>query len=128
MDTSIFLFKFWGWYCIIFFFILSINPKRSKQIVADLKDEKFLIIISLLAVIIGLTNILFHNVWEANAKVIITLFGWSALLKGIMLFAYPKYAIKWFDKSSQKLIQVMYMLLFFIGMFLLNEAYKIVPY
>jgi len=128
METSIFLFKFWGWYCITFFFILSINPKRIKQIIDDLKNEKFLILISLVAIIIGLLNVLFHNIWESNSKIIITLFGWSALLKGIMLFAYPKIAIRWIEHTSLKLIQVMYMFLFFIGLFLLNEAYKIVPY
>ena len=44
MDVSIFLAKFWGWYLIIFFLILSFNPKRSRQIFNDLKDEKFLIL------------------------------------------------------------------------------------
>ncbi len=44
MNHSIFLAKFWGWYLIIFFLILSFNPKRIQQIFNDLKDEKFLII------------------------------------------------------------------------------------
>ena len=41
MDNSIFLAKFWGWYLIIFFFILSLKPKRIKQIFNDLKDQNF---------------------------------------------------------------------------------------
>ena len=40
MDNSIFLAKFWGWYLIIFFFILSFNPKRIKQIFNDLKESE----------------------------------------------------------------------------------------
>ena len=64
MDNSIFLAKFWGWYLIIFFVILSLNPKRIKQIFNDLRDEKFLIVTSFMAIIVGLLNILFHNIWE----------------------------------------------------------------
>ncbi len=86
METSFFLAKFWGWYFIIIFFILSLNPKRVKEILNDLKDEKFLIIGSFLAVIIGLLNILFHNIWELSWRLIITLIGWVSLLKGMFLF------------------------------------------
>ncbi|MGG6230063.1 hypothetical protein [Tenacibaculum sp. SDUM215027] len=128
MDISVFLLKFWGWYCIIFFFVLSFNPKRVKQIVDNLKDARFLIIISLFAVIIGLLNVLAHNIWEANSKLLVTLFGWLALIKGIILFTFPKQTIKLLKQSNIKFIQAIYLLLFFLGMFLLNEAYGIVPF
>lgn len=110
------------------FFILSVNPKRIKQIVNDLKDERFLILISLLAIILGLLNVLFHNVWEANVSIVITLFGWFSLIKGGVLFAYPKHIIPWFENITVRFIQVMYVLLFLLGVFLLNEAYGIVPF
>ena len=125
MENSIFLAKFWGWYLIIFFFILSFNPKRIKQIFEDLKDEKFLIISSLIAIIVGLLNILFHNIWEPNYKLIITLIGWTSLFIGLSLFILPKQTVSWLKFINIKLVQVIYMLLFFIGLFLLNVAYNI---
>lgn len=128
MDTSIFLLKFWGWYCVIFFFILSFNPKRIKQIVEDLQDQKFTILIAFLAIIIGLLNILFHNIWEANISLIVTLFGWLALIKGIMLFTFPESTTKGITKMNLKFVQAMYILVFLIGVVLLNEAYGIVPF
>jgi len=128
MENSIFLAKFWGWYLIIFFFILSYNPKRIKQIFEDLKDEKFLIISSLVAIIIGLLNILFHNIWEPNYKLIITLIGWTSLFIGLSLFVLPKQTVSWLKFINVKLVQVIYMLLFFIGLFLLNVAYNVLPY
>ncbi|TJY35775.1 hypothetical protein [Pontimicrobium aquaticum] len=128
MENSIFLAKFWGWYLIIFFFILSFNPKRIKQIFEDLKDEKFLIISSLVAIIVGLLNILFHNIWEPNYKLIITLIGWTSLFIGLSLFILPKQTISWLKFINIKLVQVIYMLLFFIGLFLLNVAYNILTY
>ncbi|WP_299124346.1 hypothetical protein [uncultured Winogradskyella sp.] len=126
MDNSIFLAKFWGWYLIIFFLILSLNPKRIKQIFDDLKDQKFLILSALIAVIVGLLNIVFHNIWEPNYKLIITLIGWSSLFIGLALFVLPKRTVSWLEFVNIKLVQVIYMLLFFIGVYLLNTAYGIV--
>ncbi|WP_179006723.1 hypothetical protein [Winogradskyella forsetii] len=127
MDNSIFLAKFWGWYLIIFFLILSLNPKRIKQIFNDLKDEKFLIIFSFIAIIIGLLNILFHNIWEPNYKIIITLIGWASLFLGLALFMFPKQTVKWLIITNIKMVQVIYTLLFLVGIYLLNVVYGIVP-
>ncbi|WP_225034636.1 hypothetical protein [Winogradskyella sp. SM1960] len=127
MDSSIFLTKFWGWYLIIFFLILSLNPKRIKQVFNDLKDQKFLIIFSFIAIIVGLLNILFHNIWEPNHKLIITLIGWFSLFFGLALFMFPKPTVYWLEIINIKMVQVIYTLLFLIGIFLLNIAYNIVP-
>ncbi|SDS17548.1 hypothetical protein SAMN04515667_1579 [Formosa sp. Hel1_31_208] len=126
MDVSLFLAKFWGWYLLIFFLILSLNPKRIKQIFKDLNDEKFLLIAAFISIIIGLINIQFHNFWELSYKLIITLIGWLALFIGLALFIFPKPTVNWLEYINIKLVQVIYMLLFFIGLFLLNTAYGIV--
>ena len=128
MDSSIFLAKFWGWYLIIFFLILSLNPKRIKQIFNDLKDEKFLIIFSFMAIIVGLLNTLFHNIWEPNYKLIITIIGWASLFLGLALFMLPKQTVKWLEIINIKMVQVIYTLLFLVGIFLLNEVYVVVPF
>jgi hypothetical protein len=128
MDTSIFLAKFWGWYLIIFFLILSFNPTRIRQIFEDLKDQKFVILAAFLAIIIGLLNILFHNKWEPDWTIIITLMGWGALIEGLFLFTFPNLVAKWLKYIHIKLVQVIYILMFLIGIFLLNMAYSLVPY
>lgn len=127
MDNSVFLAKFWGWYLIIFFLILSLNPKRIKQIFNDLKDEKFLIVSSFMAIIVGLLNILLHNIWEPNWKLIITLIGWVSLFIGLSLFIFPKRTVSVLELINIKLVQVIYTLLFFTGLFLLNIVYGVVP-
>lgn len=128
MDISLFLAKFWGWYLIIFFLILSFNPKRIKQIFKDLNDEKFLIITSFVLIIIGLLNILFHNIWQLNWQLIITLIGWGFLCTGLGLFIFPKRVVPRLEYFNIKFVQVLYLLLFFIGLFLLNNAYNLVLY
>lgn len=126
MDNSMLFTKFWGWYLIIFFLILSLNPKRIKQIFTDLNDEKFLILSAFIAIIIGLINIIFHNIWELNYKLIITLIGWFSLFIGLALFVLPKQTVSFLELVNIKLVQVIYMLLFFVGLYLLNTTYGIV--
>ena len=128
MDVSLFLAKFWGWYLVIFFLILSYNPTRIQQIFSDLKDQKFLILFSFLAIIVGLVSVLFHNVWEPDWRLIITGLGWMALLLGLFLFAFPKIGISWLEEIRVKLVQLIYVLLILVGLFLLNTAYGVLPY
>ena len=128
MDVSIFLAKFWGWYLIIFFLVLSFNPSRIRQIFEDLKDQKFVILAAFMAIIVGLLNVLFHNSWESDWTIIITIIGWIALCEGLLLFAFPNVVAKWLEFIHIKLVQVIYMLLFLVGIFLLNMGYQLVPY
>lgn len=127
-NISIFLAKFWGWYLLIFFVILSFNPKRIRQIFEDLKDQKFLIISSFLAIIVGLLNVLIHNIWEPNWKLIITLLGWVSLFIGLSLFIFPQPTVSKLKEFNVKFVQLIYVLLFLLGIFLLNKAYGILLY
>lgn len=127
METSLFLAKFWGWYLIIFFAILSFKPSRIKEIMNFAKDQKFAILASFLAIIVGLINILLHNIWEANWTLIITLLGWIALTKGLVIFVFPQKFIQKLEFFNIKLIQVVYILLFLCGLYLLNMGYEFIP-
>lgn len=126
MDVSIFLAKFWGWYLLISFVILSFNPKRIRQLFNDLKDEKFLIILSFMSIIVGLLNVLFHNIWESSWKLIITVIGWITLSIGLALFIFPKRTINGLEFINIKFVQVIYTLLFLIGLYLLNSSYGVI--
>ncbi|MCW5518896.1 hypothetical protein J1N09_03535 [Aureitalea sp. L0-47] len=128
MDVSNYLAAFWGWYLIIFFVILSFNPKRVKQIFEDLKDQKFTILAAFLAIILGLLTILAHNVWESDYRVVVTLLGWMALFLGLSLFIIPKVVAGWLEYINMKLVQVLYLALLFVGFYLLNVVYRIIPY
>ncbi|MDX1427288.1 MAG: hypothetical protein R3206_05630 [Salegentibacter mishustinae] len=126
MDTSLFLAKFWGWYLLIFFFVLSFNPRRIQQIFEDLKDQKFLILAAFAAIIIGLLNILFHNIWELSWKFIITILGWTSLFIGLGLFVFPEPTTRKLAVLNLKFVQTIYVLLFLLGIFILNMGYGLV--
>jgi uncharacterized membrane protein len=128
MDTSLFLAKFWGWYLLIFFFVLSFNPRRIQQIFQDLRDQKFLILAAFAAIIIGLLNILFHNIWELGWEFIITALGWFSLFIGLGLFVFPQSTTRKLTLLNLKFVQLIYVLLFLLGIFLLNMGYELVLY
>ncbi len=128
MDISIILARFWGWYLIIFFIILTFNPIRIKQIFADLRDQKFLIITAFLAIILGLVSVLLHNIWEPGWKFIITAIGWTSLFLGLALFIFPDPSSRRLESINIKFVQVIYVLLFLAGLYLLNIGYSILLY
>ena len=41
--------------------------------------------------VIGLLIVTYHNRWAKNWTVLITVLGWLALLKGILLIAFPQF-------------------------------------
>jgi hypothetical protein len=127
MEAITVLTKFWGWYLIIFFLILTLKPLRIKQIFNDLKNERFRFTMSFLAIILGLVNILLYNKWLTDWTFIITLFGWIALFIGLALFVLPNQTVDMLIRLNVKFVQLVYMLLFLIGLFLLNMAYGVVP-
>ena len=128
MDISIFLAKFWGWYFLLFFVLFIVYPKRIKQMFQFAKEDQFMIILSILGIIIGLLHILAHNLWVTDWRIIITLFGWFSLMKGISQFAFPGFASKWVNNIDFKWFQFILFLLFLVGLILLNQAYQWVLY
>jgi hypothetical protein len=43
------------------------------------------------AVVIGFLMVNYHNIWEKNWTVLITIIGWLVLIKGILIIAFPKF-------------------------------------
>lgn len=123
METTVILAKFWGFYLLIFFLVLVFNPKRIREIFGYLKDQKFVLITAFVAIVIGILNILLHNVWVSDWRLIITLLGWASLCIGITLFTFPNKSAQWLQLENVAFFQVLYVLLLFAGAFLILKAY-----
>ena len=53
------------------------------------KNAAVVFVWGLFTLIVGLAIVLVHNNWVKNWTVIITIFGWAGLIKGIWLIAFP---------------------------------------
>jgi hypothetical protein len=93
METSVFIAKIIG--VIYFSFGIGLIFSRNyykKELPKLLKNNSFLIFGGFIAIIIGFFIIENHNYWVKNWNVIITIIGWIALFKGVILIAFPTVA------------------------------------
>ena len=90
METATFLAQFWGWLMVITCVTFLFRKQTLQDMISLSKDKGFLILTGFLALILGLVTVLLHNVWVADWPVVITIFGWVSLLKGIARMGFPE--------------------------------------
>ena len=61
--------------------------KRGFEKIVD--NFGILFISGIMALVVGYMIVLYHNIWEKDWRLLITLFGYAALIKGMMLLAFP---------------------------------------
>lgn len=126
METSIFLSKLLGPYMVIVAIGLMFNLKFYQKMMEDfLKNTALIYLGGAMALIIGLVVVLFHNVWVAGWQVIITIFGWLALIKGIWLIVFPNTVGKLAQVYQKKtaLLVVHLIIILVLGLFLIAKGY-----
>jgi hypothetical protein len=90
MEISILIAKIIGIIYLSFGVGLLFNQQFYKnEIPKLLANTAYLILGGFLAIIIGSVIIENHNFWVKNWTVVITIIGWIALIKGIVLIAFP---------------------------------------
>jgi len=117
METTALIAKIIGILYLSFGIGLLFNKQYySKAIENLLESSTYLIIGGFLAIIIGLLIIEYHNIWIKNWTVLITIIGWSALVKGILLLTFPK-SFNMFKRlfKSKKLINILAIFIILFG-------------
>jgi len=110
MDISVFLAKFWGWFMIVFCLIYLLRKSALEDIMSLTENKTFTLLGGYLAFILGLATVLSHNIWSGNWRVVVTIFGWISLFKGIVYIAFPEMMRKKISFCKNRPI-VMYILL-----------------
>ena len=73
---------------------ILINPDIYKKLFEDFIDNGTALYFGgVMALIIGYLLVTFHNVWEMDWHLIITVIGWIALIKGVLILVQPKMMI-----------------------------------
>ncbi len=98
MDISIFLAKALGLYFFILAIVMFINAQRVRTMMNEIASTPFMFVTGLMSLIIGILLVLSHNIWAADWKVIITIIGWLALIKGIVRLIFPEYVFSLIKK------------------------------
>ncbi|MBW3016330.1 hypothetical protein KY309_01835 [Candidatus Woesearchaeota archaeon] len=103
MDISIFFARLWGSFFIIFGLLFIITRQLGKTIEMT-KDKAFVISTGYITLIMGLVTVILHNVWVADWRVVITILGWSTIIKGIMKIGFPEHIRKQAQRFKKKQI------------------------
>ncbi|MDO8839427.1 MAG: hypothetical protein Q7V31_10905 [Parvibaculum sp.] len=91
MRTSVFLAQLLGPTLLVMGIGMIVNRDAYRTMAQEFIASRALIYIAgLLAFVPGLAIVLTHNVWVAGWPVIVTLFGWIALLGGIFRLLFPQ--------------------------------------
>ena len=85
------------------------------------KSMGLLFVTGLLTITVGFIMVTFHNVWVMGWTVIITIFGWIALIKGIVILMFPGFYFRIFDsmKKRKMMMRIYPIFVLLIGVFLL---------
>ena len=120
---SIFFARLWGSFFIIFGSLFIITKQLGKTI--EMTDDKaFVISTGYITLILGLVTVILHNIWVWNWTLIITILGWSTLIKGISKVGWPEQI----HKQAQRFKAKQWLSAFFIillGAFLLWKSFYV---
>lgn len=123
MDISIFFAQLWGSFFLIFGALFIITGQLGRTI--EMTDDKaFVISTGYITLIMGLVTVILHNVWVYDWPVVITVLGWSTLLKGIMKIGFPEQIHKQAQRFKKKQY-VSAVLLLLLGGWLLWASFNL---
>jgi hypothetical protein len=90
MDTSILIAEIVGPILLVVGIGILLNLEHYRALVAEFAASPFQLYLSgLMALLLGVLVVAFHNVWEWRWPVIITALGWASILKGTVRIAAP---------------------------------------
>ena len=128
MELSLLLAKCIGLYCLILSISVLLNYSRIPLIVEEfMQSDATIYLASIIALIIGILILTIHPVITDDWRVIITLFGWSAFIIGIVHLLVPELALRIiaFVADYRLLFSLFSLGVLACSLILLNEGYDI---
>jgi len=125
MTSSTYLALLFGTYIIAVSIPMIVNQKRLVSMMEEFIESPPLIFLTGVLVLIGGTSVIcFHNMWTADWRSLITLFGWIAALEGVLMIMIPGPLIKLAKSilSKSPLISVLGFAYLALGAYFISRA------
>ena len=126
MSISVFLAQILGPCFVVIGLGMLLNGKFYQKVMEDyVKNSALIFLGGMFALLFGLFIVLTHNIWVMSWVVIVTIYGWGAILKGIWLVGFPGSvsAVMRFYQNNDKLLLVHSLITLTIGALLSYFAY-----
>ena len=119
METSMFISQLLGLMYLTFGAGFLLNSAYYQKEFVKMFDNTLLMFYGgIMALVIGVAMVHFHNFWVKDWTVVVTIFGWAALLKGVALIVFPRSFMVFKPLfQSKTLLQVMPVGVLLIGAF-----------
>jgi hypothetical protein len=124
MELSLFLARAWGLFILLVSLGLLINKKSFHVLLNKIQTDLTVLIAGIIALGIGVAQVVAYNVWAFNWEGLVTLIGWISLLKGILILFVPGY-IEHFAKTATKdnTYTIAFIVGIIIGIYLLSVGF-----
>ena len=106
-----------------------INKEPYKDILDGYSNSPALLFLTgLVALVIGFLLVTFHNEWRVSWSVIITIFGWLALIKGVLILAFPGVFLKMSNamQKGRKLFRAYAVFVLLLGVLFLLLGFGVI--
>ena len=95
MSNSVFIARLIGPVMLVVGLAVFANQQAFRELAEEFLASRALLFLSgLLIMPVGLAIVLTHNIWAADGRVMITLFGWANLIGGAVRLAAPAYVMQ----------------------------------
>ncbi|MFL6818441.1 MAG: hypothetical protein ACJ8EF_10915 [Bradyrhizobium sp.] len=92
MSASVFIARLIGPVMLVIGLAVFVNQRAFRDMAEEFLASRALLFLSgLLIMPVGLAIVLTHNIWAADGRVMITVFGWLSLLGGAVRLFAPAY-------------------------------------
>lgn len=126
MEYTLFLARALGLFLTITAAAILANRKNMRLIFHSFVHEDVPFFSGFFLVALGIVLVLTYNRWDTNLQIMISLVGWTTLLKGIIRLLFPKFVVdvvKELKKGST--VTVMLLVLLGLGMYFLWNGFFI---
>ena len=125
MELTTLLLRLFGPVMLVIALGFALNQKHYKGMYKSLdKHPQFVLLISFLTLFFGVWVLLHHNLWGTPEEIVVSLIGWGALIKGLLLALMPAQMIKFVGKCmSGSTLPVMSFVLGVVGVFVSYLGY-----
>jgi hypothetical protein len=91
MEPVIFFAYFWAALTLSFSAILFIRPATLLDLkLRVVQDRSFGLAYGIMSLVLGIASVILVHEWAWHWHVLVTIFGWLALLKGLIVIGFPE--------------------------------------
>lgn len=120
MELSLFLAKVIGLYLVIVALLLLFNKRGVRYLFDIYQNPEAVFLTGVVELFLGLALVVSHNTWTWNFQVIITVVGWTLLVRGLGRVAFPERTVRMLErfKTQKALMTILLIVVGVIGAYL----------